>query len=163
MLSMVMIARDERENIRDCFDTFWEHVDEVVLCDTGSRDGTIAEARRFAKDRGEPDKLIVGHFPWCDDFGAARTHAHSLASGDVHAYVDLDDRIIGGRASPGVGAALRGEPQAGLHRAPVFGSGSAGGWERDAERSHGQIRASHVPSARTLVRADLGGTGARRR
>ena len=95
-LSMVMIARNERDNVRPCFESFWDHVDEVVLCDTGSRDSTIGEARRFAKDRGEPDKLIVGRFRWCDDWAAARNHAHSLATGDVHAYVDLDDRIVGG-------------------------------------------------------------------
>jgi glycosyltransferase involved in cell wall biosynthesis len=61
-LSMVMIARNESHNVRRCFASFWDHVDEVVLCDTGSRDGTVAEARRFAKRRREPGKLIVGHF-----------------------------------------------------------------------------------------------------
>ena len=71
-----------------CFDTFWEHVDEVVLCDTGSRDGTVAEARRYAKARGDAEKLVVGRFKWCDDFAAARTYAHSLATGDVHATID---------------------------------------------------------------------------
>ena len=44
-LSMVMIARNERANVRQCFESFWDHVDEVVLCDTGSRDDTIDEAR----------------------------------------------------------------------------------------------------------------------
>jgi tetratricopeptide (TPR) repeat protein len=95
-LSMVMIARNESHNVRRCFASFWDHVDEVVLCDTGSRDGTVAEARRFAKRRREPGKLIVGHFEWCDDFAAARNHAHSLATSDVHAYIDLDEVIIGG-------------------------------------------------------------------
>ncbi len=94
-LSMVMIARNERHNIGPCFESFWDHVDEVVLCDTGSRDGTVAEARSFAKERGEPGKLIVGRFKWCDDFAAARNHAHSLASGEWHCYLDLDDRISG--------------------------------------------------------------------
>lgn len=94
-LSMVMIARDERDNVRPCFESFWDHVDEVVLCDTGSKDGTVAEARRFAKERGEPSKLIVGRFKWRDDFAAARTHAHSLASGEIHAWIDLDDRLQG--------------------------------------------------------------------
>jgi glycosyltransferase involved in cell wall biosynthesis len=92
---MVMIARDEQANVRPCFDSFWPHVDEVVLCDTGSVDDTVEEARRYAEERGEPGKLIVGRFEWCDDFGAARTYAHSLATGDVHAYIDLDDRLEG--------------------------------------------------------------------
>jgi hypothetical protein len=29
-LSMVMIARDERENVRPCFESFWDHVGEVL-------------------------------------------------------------------------------------------------------------------------------------
>jgi glycosyltransferase involved in cell wall biosynthesis len=110
-LSMVMITKNERENIAPCFDTFWPYVDEVVLCDTGSRDGTVAEARRYAKAQGEPGKLIVGHFKWCDDFGAARTHAHSLASGDVHAYVDLDDRIVGGEHLPALAERFAANPK----------------------------------------------------
>lgn len=92
---MCMIARNERENVAPCFETFWDHVDEVVLCDTGSRDGTIAAAHAFARGRGETDKLIVARFKWCDDFAAARNYAHSLATGDVHATIDLDDRLIG--------------------------------------------------------------------
>lgn len=95
-VSMVMIARDEKANIEPCFSSFWDHVDDIVLCDTGSRDGTIAAARRFAKDRGEPGKLTIGKFKWCDDFAAARAHAHSLARGDVHCRIDLDDRLQGG-------------------------------------------------------------------
>jgi glycosyltransferase involved in cell wall biosynthesis len=78
-LSMVMIARNERANVAPCFEGFWPYVDEVVLCDTGSRDGTVAEARRYAKARGEAGKLIIGRFKWVDDFAAARTYAHSLA------------------------------------------------------------------------------------
>jgi tetratricopeptide (TPR) repeat protein len=40
--------------------------------------------------------LIVGRFEWCDDFAAARNHAHSLATGDVHCWTDLDERVIDG-------------------------------------------------------------------
>lgn len=92
---MVMIARNERANVRACFASFWDHVDEVVLCDTGSRDGTIGEARAFARERGEPGKLIVGRFKWREDFAAARTYAHSLATGELHAVIDLDERVVG--------------------------------------------------------------------
>jgi hypothetical protein len=96
-ISMVMIAKNEADSIDRCFSSWWDAVDEVVLCDTGSRDGTIREARRFARERGEPDKLVVGRFRWCDDFSAARNYASSLASGDWHAYVDADDRIEGAK------------------------------------------------------------------
>ncbi len=110
-LSMVMIARNERENVRACFESFWDNVDEVVLCDTGSSDGTIGEARAFADERGEPEKLIVGRLQWRDDFGAARTHAHSLATGDIHITIDLDDRLSGGAHLRAVTARFAAEPE----------------------------------------------------
>ncbi len=110
-LSMVMIARNERTNVRPCFDSFWDHVDEVVLCDTGSGDDTIGEAQAFARDRGAPDKLIVGRIQWRDDFAAARTHAHSLAAGGVHVTIDLDDRLIGGEHLRDVAARFESEPE----------------------------------------------------
>jgi hypothetical protein len=94
---MVMIARDEQEQVRDCLASFWPHVGEVVLCDTGSEDATVARARRFARERGEKDKLVIGHFDWSDDFSAARNHADSLASGRMLMFVDCDERIVGAR------------------------------------------------------------------
>lgn len=92
---MVMIARDEEQHVAECFASFWVHVDEVVLLDTGSRDDTIGAARRFAAQRDEPGKLIVGHFEWGDDFAAARAYADSLATGTWLLWCDLDDRVHG--------------------------------------------------------------------
>lgn len=94
-ISMVMIAKDEVKNVAPCFDSFWDDVDEVVLVDTGSTDGTIAEARKYAKKRRETDKLVLGHFDWCDDFAAARNYADSLATGDWRSWGDLDDEVVG--------------------------------------------------------------------
>lgn len=109
---MVMIARDERDNIARCFESFWEHVDEVVLVDTGSTDDTIQVAKAFAKthgdkfvqlaaagaargEHGRKAKLVIGEFEWCNDFSAARNYADSLASGDWLTWADLDDEIEG--------------------------------------------------------------------
>ena len=108
---MLMIAKIERANVRPCLESSSEHLDEVVLCDTGSRDGTIGEARAFARERHEAEKLIVGRFKWCDDFGAARTYAHSLATGDVHITIDLDDRLIGGAHLRDVAARFDADPE----------------------------------------------------
>jgi hypothetical protein len=114
----------QRHNVRRCFDSFWDHVDEVVLCDTGSTDGTIAEARRFAKEHGEADKLTVGRFEWRDDFSAARTHAHSLATGSVHTYVDLDDVIIGAEHLREEALRFAANPSLGEINAPYLARGS---------------------------------------
>jgi glycosyltransferase involved in cell wall biosynthesis len=121
---MVMIARDERENVRPCFDSFWGHVDEVVLCDTGSGDGTVAEAERYAAERGELEKLIIGHFAWCDDFAAARNAAHELATGDVHATVDLDDRLEGAEHLPTIMGQFLERSELGSIYAMYVGSGA---------------------------------------
>src|SRR5207248_9341162 len=60
--------------------------------------GTVAVAEAFAQARGEPEKLIVGHFEWCDDFAAARNYADTLASGDWLLNLDLDETIDGAPA-----------------------------------------------------------------
>ena len=94
-LSMVLIARNERHNVRDCLSSFADHVDEIVFVDTGSRDGTVAEVRRVCREHGWMDRLVIGRFRWRQDFGKARTFAHSQATGDVHCYLDLDERVVG--------------------------------------------------------------------
>lgn len=122
-ISMVMIAKDEEANVERCFDSFWDDVDEVVLVDTGSTDGTIAAARAYAEARGDiwtavapggmghtNNKLKIGHFEWCDDFAAARNYADTLATGTWRAWIDLDDeahglphlRKLAGEVEPGV-------------------------------------------------------------
>lgn len=95
LLSMCVIARDEADNIERCFRRWWDHVDECVLVDTGSTDGTIEAAEAFAAQRGDAQKLVIGHFDWIDDFAAARNHADSLASGEWVSWVDLDEDTYG--------------------------------------------------------------------
>ncbi len=164
---MVMIARNERANVRPCFESFWDHVDEVVLCDTGSRDGTIGEARAFASERGQPDKLVVGRIPWRDDFAAARTRAHSLATAGVHVTIDLDDRLIGGAQLRDVATRFESEPELTaisalwegqlygevwrqrLMRSPVEWFGATWEWPLVAGSWESQIRFLEPPPAQT--------------
>jgi tetratricopeptide (TPR) repeat protein len=94
-VAMVLIARDEEANVEPCFASFWDHVDEVVLVDTGSTDGTVAAAEAFAEARGEPDKLTVGHFEWVQDFAAARAYGDSLTQAAWRSWADLDDIVFG--------------------------------------------------------------------
>jgi tetratricopeptide (TPR) repeat protein len=95
LISMVMIARNEERNVEPCFSSWWDHVDEIVLVDTGSTDRTVETATRFARKRKALHKLKLGRFEWADDFAAARNYAHSLASGEWHCWCDLDDEIAG--------------------------------------------------------------------
>jgi tetratricopeptide (TPR) repeat protein len=94
-ISVVMIARDEEDNIERCFSSWWDSVDEVVLCDTGSVDRTVNKAVAFAKRRGAPRKLKIARYEWADDFGAARAYADTVATGQWVTWVDLDDEVRG--------------------------------------------------------------------
>lgn len=97
ILSMCLIAKNEYQHVRPCLEAFGNHVDEIVFVDTGSRDGTVAEVRRVAREHGWTDKLRLGRIPWRDDFAEARNYAESLASGEFVCNTDLDERIVGAR------------------------------------------------------------------
>ena len=84
-LTAALIVRDESGLIEDCLTSLTGQVDEIVLVDTGSRDDTIAKARRFP--------IQLHHFNWCDDFSAARNFAIEQASGDWILYIDADERF----------------------------------------------------------------------
>jgi glycosyltransferase involved in cell wall biosynthesis/Tfp pilus assembly protein PilF len=82
-LSLCMIVRDEEERLGRCLDSVKGLVDEIVVVDTGSRDRTV----EIAQSHG----AVMGHFPWCDDFSAARNVSLSLASGEWILWLDADD------------------------------------------------------------------------
>jgi tetratricopeptide (TPR) repeat protein len=84
-VSAALIVRDESEFIKDCLRSLAGNVDEIVLVDTGSRDDTIEIASRF--------QIRLHHFPWCNDFSAARNFALERASGDWILCIDADERL----------------------------------------------------------------------
>ncbi len=95
VLTMCLIARDEAENIERCFSSWWDDVDAVVLCDTGSTDDTINVATQFAKSRRQSRKLKIVRFDWCDDFAKARQAADDAATTEWVTWCDLDDEVHG--------------------------------------------------------------------
>lgn len=84
-IALTMIMKDEVDTLRSCLDSIVPHVDEVVLVDTGSTDGTLEIASEYV------DK--VHHFDWVDDFSAARQHALDLVSDEADwiVWADADD------------------------------------------------------------------------
>jgi glycosyltransferase involved in cell wall biosynthesis len=84
-VTAALIVRDESEFIEDCLRSLSASVDEIVLVDTGSRDRTIEIASRF--------RVKLHHFPWCNDFSAARNFALERASADWILYIDADERL----------------------------------------------------------------------
>jgi tetratricopeptide (TPR) repeat protein len=84
-LSAALIVRDEAEFIEDCLRSVERRADQIVVVDTGSVDDTIDIAHQFSVD--------LHHFPWCNDFSAARNFALEKATGDWILYIDADERF----------------------------------------------------------------------
>ena len=84
-ISLCMIARNEEETLKRCVDSVKDIVDEIVIVDTGSTDGT-KEIAASLTDR-------VYDFKWIDDFSAARNFSFSKATMDYILILDADDYL----------------------------------------------------------------------
>src|SRR5437867_11288607 len=84
-LSLCMIARDNERTIRAALESIRPWVDEMVVVDTGSTDRTPEIAASLG--------ARVFHFPWCDDFSAARNESIRHALGQLIFWMDTDDTM----------------------------------------------------------------------
>lgn len=85
LLSACLIVRNNERTIRACLESLRACADEIVVVDTGSTDATpeicaALGARLF-------------HFPWCDDFSAARNESLRHARGEWIFCLDSDDTV----------------------------------------------------------------------
>ena len=98
-ITMTMLVKNERGNVEQALDSFWDDVDAVVIADTGSTDGTKPALLKYAEARGEMEKLHLIDFEWVDDFAAARQYADDYAlehtKPDWLAWADADDSVEG--------------------------------------------------------------------
>ncbi|RMF35665.1 MAG: glycosyltransferase [Chlorobiota bacterium] len=85
LLTLAMIVRDEEDVLPTCLRSVRDCADQIVIVDTGSHDRTIAIAEEFGAE--------VYHFPWCDDFAAARNESLRHASGEWILYLDADEQL----------------------------------------------------------------------
>ena len=85
-LSATIICKNEATHIGDCLRSL-DGVDEIVLCDTGSTDDTIAVAREIRPD------LVLVSYPWDDHFSNARNAALDAATGDWCVIIDCDETL----------------------------------------------------------------------
>ena len=74
-LSVILIVKNESAVLAQCLDSVAGIADEVVVCDTGSTDDTVAVAQRLGAK--------VFHIPWENDFARARNASIAHASAKV--------------------------------------------------------------------------------
>lgn len=86
VLSLCLIVKNERDNLPRCLASIKPYVDEIIVVDTGSEDGTPEIAAKYGAK--------VRYFEWCDDFAAARNYAISQASGDWILMPDADEELV---------------------------------------------------------------------
>lgn len=86
LLSACLIVKDEEKTLPGCVASLHRLVDEVVVYDTGSSDGTVELARRAGA------KVIEGY--WDDDFGRARNACLEHCRGEWVLWIDADERFV---------------------------------------------------------------------
>lgn len=84
-LTLNMIVRDEAETLPNCLKSVQGFIDNIVIIDTGSTDGTPEIAQSFGAQ--------VHHFDWVDDFSAARNYALSKVTTPWTLWLDADDLL----------------------------------------------------------------------
>lgn len=92
-ITLCTIARNEEQLLAGCLASVQGIVDEVIVVDTGSTDGTVAVAEAAGA-------RVVVH-PWTDDFSAARNAALEHVHEGYILILDADERL-----APGAGPAL---------------------------------------------------------
>ncbi|MDP4652025.1 MAG: glycosyltransferase family 2 protein [Haliea sp.] len=93
-LSLCMIIKDEAFFLRDCLAAAAPYVDELVVVDTGSADGSRDIATTFTPR--------IFDYRWHDDYAAARNYSLAQAKHEWILVLDADELI-----APGDFATLR--------------------------------------------------------
>lgn len=82
-VSLCMIVKNEEAVLARCLGSVAGLVDEIVVVDTGSTDGTKVVAASYTEK--------VYDFTWVEDFSAARNFAFSKATMEYCMWLDADD------------------------------------------------------------------------
>ncbi len=88
-LSVCMIVKNEEALLGRCLESVRD-ADEIVVCDTGSEDRTIAIAKMYTAK-------VFTDYTWNDNFAEARNHALNKCTGDWIFIIDADEFLeVGG-------------------------------------------------------------------
>lgn len=84
-ISLCMIVKNEEKILSRCLDCLKDLMDEIIIVDTGSTDGTKEVARQYTDQ--------VYDFSWCEDFAAARNFSFSKATKEYIYAPDADEYL----------------------------------------------------------------------
>lgn len=87
-ISLVMIVKNEENNLPMCLESVRTLVDEIIIVDTGSTDATKDIAFKF--------NAKVFDFKWNNNFAEARNFAISKSTGDWNLFLDADETLLHG-------------------------------------------------------------------
>ncbi len=92
-LALSMIVKNGEGDLAECLESVRGVVDEIIVADTGSTDGSVGIARKAGA------KVIS--IPWEDDFAKARNRSLAEVTSDWVLMLDADERL-----DPGAGTLL---------------------------------------------------------
>ncbi|HEY3365239.1 MAG TPA: glycosyltransferase [Symbiobacteriaceae bacterium] len=84
-ITLCMIVRNEEQDLPRCLASVRGIVDEIIVVDTGSTDGTVAVAESFG--------ARVLHYAWTDNFAAARNVGVDAATTEWVLVLDADEEL----------------------------------------------------------------------
>lgn len=91
-VTAVLIVRDEAARLPACLASLRGAVDEIVVLDTGSRDGTCDLLARLAADPAQDPPLRWFERPF-DDFSGSRQAALDRVTTPYWLWLDADERL----------------------------------------------------------------------
>jgi glycosyltransferase involved in cell wall biosynthesis len=81
-----MIVKNEEAFLGRCLDSVKDHVDEIIIVDTGSTDCTVEIAEKYG--------ARIYHHPWEHDFSKHRNQSLAYATGEWIFQIDADEELF---------------------------------------------------------------------